>query len=138
MRRSLHCPIAARDVIIKGNPLSFTRKLIPATVALLLLAGCGPPLPPSKPLSELNPQELRGHDVYETECARCHYPNSERSLHGPGLQGLFKLKYLQSGAPANDDRVTNVILHGRGMMPAFDNKIDQQQLNDLLAYLHTL
>ena len=118
--------------------MSFFRKLIPATVVLLLLAGCGPSLPPSKPLSELNAQELRGHDVFEAHCARCHYANSERSLHGPGLQGTFKLKYLPSGAPANDDRVTDVILHGHGMMPAFGNKIDQQQMKDLLAYLHTL
>lgn len=113
-------------------------KLIPGTVALLFLAGCGPSLPPSKPLSELNTQEMRGYHVYQAECARCHYANSERSLHGPGLQGLYKLKYLPSGAPANDDRVTNVILHGHALMPAFGDKIDQQQLNDLLAYLHTL
>lgn len=124
--------------MIESNSLSSLSKLISATTALLLLAGCGPPLPPSKPLSELNPQEMRGYHVYETECSRCHYANSERSLHGPGLQGLYKLKYLPSGAPANDDRVTDVILHGHGMMPAFGGKIDQQQLDDLLAYLHTL
>jgi mono/diheme cytochrome c family protein len=54
------------------------------------------------------------------------------------LQGLYKVKYLRSGAPANDDRVTDVILHGHGLMPAFGDKIDEQQLKDLLAYLHTL
>lgn len=124
--------------IIKGNLLSAARKLIPINVVLLLLAGCGPPLPPSKPLSELNAQEMRGYHVYQAECARCHYANSERSLHGPGLQGLYKLKYMPSGAPANDNRVTDVILHGHGLMPAFGDKINEQQLNDLLAYLHTL
>jgi mono/diheme cytochrome c family protein len=124
--------------MIKGNSLGSLRKLIPATTALLFLAGCGPPLPPSKPLSELNAQEMRGYHVYQAECARCHYATSEHSLHGPGLQGLYKLKYLPSGAPANNDRVTDVIMNGHGMMPAFGSKIDQQQLNDLLAYLHTL
>ena len=105
---------------------------------MCLLAGCRPPLPPSKPLSELTPQELRGHDVFVKDCARCHHANDERSLHGPGLQALYKQKYLASGAPANDDRVTEVVLHGHGMMPAFGNTMDEQQLNDLLAYLHTL
>lgn len=113
-------------------------KLILAAVPICVLAGCGPPLPPSKPLSELNPQELRGHEVFVQECARCHHANDERSLRGPGLQGLYKRKYLQSGAPANDDRVADVIMHGHGLMPAFENKIDEQQLKDLLAYLHTL
>lgn len=125
-------------VMIENNPLALLRKLMPVATALLFLTGCGPPLPLSKPLSELNPQEMRGYHVYQTECARCHYANSEHSFHGPGLQGLYKLKYLPSGAPANDARVTDVILNGHGLMPAFGNKIDQQQLDDLLAYLHTL
>lgn len=59
-------------------------------------------------------------------------------LHGPGLFGLYRQKYLPSGAPANDERVTATILHGRTMMPAFGNELDEQQLQDLLAYLHTL
>jgi mono/diheme cytochrome c family protein len=113
-------------------------KLISIAFALGVLAGCRPPLPPSKPLSDLTAQEMRGYHVYQSECARCHHANDERSLHGPGLQGLFKQKYLPSGAPANDDRVTDVILHGHGMMPAFGNKMDEKQLNNLLAYLHTL
>jgi mono/diheme cytochrome c family protein len=119
------------------------RKLIPCTLAVLALvvfslAGCGPPLPPSKPLSELTPQEAAGHQVFVSKCARCHYPNTEKPLHGPGLQGLYKQKYLPSGAPANDDRVQAVIQHGRTLMPAFGNTMDEQQLSDLLAYLHTL
>lgn len=112
--------------------------MIPAALAVSLVAGCRPPLPPSTPLSELNPQELRGHEIFVHDCARCHHANDTRSLHGPGLQALFKQKYLPSGAPANDDRVTYVILNGRGMMPAFGNTMDEEQLRDLLAYLHTL
>ena len=115
------------------------RKLIPGTLALTTLAtGCGPSLPPSTPLSQLNPQQVSGHQIYLSRCAGCHSPNSEAPLHGPGLQGLYKKKYLPSGAPANDDRVTAVILHGRSMMPAFGNNLEDQQLADLLAYLHTL
>jgi mono/diheme cytochrome c family protein len=104
----------------------------------IMLAGCKPALPPSKPLNQLTPQERSGYDVFQSHCARCHYANSEDGFRGPGLQGLYKQKYLPSGAPANDDRVTSAILHGRGMMPAFGNDITEQQLNDLIAYLHTL
>ena len=106
--------------------------------AICLLVGCGPSLPPSKPLSQLTPQEFSGHSIYIAQCARCHYANSDGSLHGPGLHGLYKRKYLPSGVPANDDRVTAVILHGRNMMPSFGNTMEEQQLADLLAYLHTL
>lgn len=120
------------------DPLKLIRKLVSVSAPLLLLAGCRPPLPPSKPLSDLTPNEMSGYHVFESDCARCHHANDERSLHGPGLQGLFKQKYLPSGAPANDDRVTDVILHGHGMMPAFSNRMDEQHLKELLAYLHTL
>lgn len=111
----------------------FPLLLFPA--ALLALAGCRH-LPPSKPLSELTPQELAGRQVYVAKCARCHYPNSTRGLNGPGLQALYKQPYMPSGAPANDDRVAAVVVHGRNMMPA--TPLDDQQLADLLAYLRTL
>jgi len=109
------------------------------TAAVVFSAsGCRPNLPPSKPLSELTPQEASGHAVFQSHCARCHYANSQDGLKGPGLQGLYKQKYLPSGAPANDERVTSAILRGRGMMPSFANDLNDQQLNDLIAYLHTL
>jgi len=109
-----------------------------AVAAAILSGGCQPSLPPSKPLSQLNPQETSGYQIYRANCASCHYADSLRGYHGPGLQGLYKRPYLPSGAPANDDRVTSAILHGRGMMPAFGDRLDEQQLADLIAYLHSL
>ena len=124
-----------------NRPLLRTRPgLIVPYIAIIVFSasGCLPNLPPSKPLSELTPQEASGYKVFQSHCARCHRANSQDGLKGPGLQGLYKQKYLPSGAPANDDRVTSAILHGRGMMPSFANDVDEQQLQDLLAYLHTL
>ncbi|MGP8269291.1 MAG: c-type cytochrome [Terracidiphilus sp.] len=101
----------------------------------LILAGCRP-LPPSKPASEWTAEEARGAQVYQQKCARCHYPTTTRSLHGPGLQALTKLKAMPSGMPPTDERMTQVILQGRQMMPA--TPLSDDQLSDLLAYLHTL
>ncbi len=106
---------------------------LPASV--IVLAGCRP-LPPSKPSSEWTPQEARGAAVYQAKCARCHYPTSTRPLHGPGLQALTKLKSMPSGAPPTDERLAAVTLHGRGEMPG--TALTDDQLADLLAYLHTL
>jgi mono/diheme cytochrome c family protein len=99
------------------------------------LAGCRK-LPPSKPSSEWTPQEARGAAVFESKCARCHNPTSTKPLHGPGLQAITKVKAMPSGAPPTDERLTAVILHGRGMMPA--TSLNDDDLADLLAYLHTL
>ena len=103
-----------------------------------LLAGCRQSLGPSKPVSELTPQEAQGRVLYQQYCASCHYANHTGDLHGPSLFGMYRKKYLPSGAPANDARVTPVILRGRNMMPGFGNQLDDQQVQDLLAYLHTL
>lgn len=87
----------------------------------------------------LNPQQAAGRKIYDAECARCHEPYSTRAKKGPGLQGVFKKKYLsESGLPANDERVSDIILLGRKDMPAFRQKLNDQEVQHLLAYLHTL
>ena len=106
-----------------------------AACLAIALAGCKP-LPPSKPASEWTPQEARGAAVFQQKCARCHYPTTTHGLNGPGLQALTKVQAMPSGAPPTDERLTDVILHGKGMMPA--TRLDDQQLQDLLTYLHTL
>jgi mono/diheme cytochrome c family protein len=103
--------------------------------AVSLMAGCKS-LPPSKPESEWTPVEARGAAVFQQACAKCHYPTTTHGLHGPGLQAITKIQAMPSGAPPTDERLTAVILHGHGTMPG--TALDDQQLRDLLAYLHTL
>ncbi|HTB98298.1 MAG TPA: cytochrome c [Terracidiphilus sp.] len=98
-------------------------------------AGCRS-LPPSKPSSEWTPQEARGAAVFQSACARCHYPTTTSGLHGPGLQAITKVKAMPSGAPPTDERLSATILRGHGTMPG--TQLSDEQLNDLLAYLHTL
>lgn len=102
-----------------------------------LLGGCHS-TPPATPLSQLNAQQMSGHDLFQAKCAVCHYDREDKPRNGPSLLGVFKKPELHSGAPANDERVTATILHGHGLMPALGNQVDDQQLADLLAYLHTL
>ena len=103
---------------------------------VLVLAGCRHTSAP-KSLNELSPQEQRGHLVFAAHCAQCHYDRESGSLHGPSLLGIYQEPYLHSGAPANDDRVTATILHGHGLMPG-QPTMDPADVQDLLAYLHTL
>ena len=87
----------------------------------------------------LNPQQATGRKTYDSECARCHEPYSTRGKKGPGLKGVFQNKYLAiSGLPANDERVTDIIRLGRKDMPGYSQKLSDKEIQDLLAYLHTL
>lgn len=87
----------------------------------------------------LTPQQAAGRKVYDNYCDRCHEPYSRRDKKGPSLKGVFLKQYLPvSGMPANDDRMSDIVLYGRSKMPGFGQVLNQQQVRDLLAYLHTL
>jgi len=87
----------------------------------------------------LNPQQAAGRKIYDHDCDRCHEAYSTHDKKGPSLKGVFKNKYLsQSGLPANDERVTDIIRLGRKEMPAYSQTLNQQDLQNLLAYMHTL
>ncbi|MFZ0864195.1 MAG: cytochrome c [Candidatus Sulfotelmatobacter sp.] len=87
----------------------------------------------------LNPQQSAGRKIYDSKCDRCHEPYSTRGKKGPGLKGVFQHKYLSlSGLPANDERVTDIIRLGRNEMPGYSQTLSSQDIEDLLAYLHTL
>ena len=87
----------------------------------------------------LNPQQASGHHLYDQYCARCHSAYSTRGRKGPALKGIFTKPFLsQSGMPANDDRVGDIIRIGRNKMDGFGNVLTDEQVKDLLAYLHTL
>jgi mono/diheme cytochrome c family protein len=87
----------------------------------------------------LTPQQAAGRRVYDERCDRCHEPYSTRGKKGPSLKGIFKRPYMpESGLPANDERATDIIRYGRSKMPGFSEVLTQEQIDELLAYMHTL
>lgn len=117
-------------------------KLFFATLAVLALAvfsGCDVERRKSDAELGLNSQQSAGRKIYDSHCDRCHEPYSTRGKKGPGLKGMFQHKYLSlSGLPANDERVTDIIRLGRNEMSGYSQTLNAQDIQDLLAYLHTL
>jgi mono/diheme cytochrome c family protein len=108
-------------------------------VALLALAGCDAERRKSDAELGLNPQQAEGRKLYDNYCDRCHEPYSSRGKKGPSLKGVFKKQYMSvSGLPANDERMTDIVKNGRAKMEGFRQVMTDQQIQDLLAYLHTL
>jgi mono/diheme cytochrome c family protein len=108
------------------------------SVFLILATGCGEPAPKTDAELGLNPQQSSGRRVFERNCAACHSAYSSSGSKGPSLQHLFGKQFLPSGLPANDRFVEQTIVGGRNMMPPMGEAITQQELDDLMAYLHTL
>jgi mono/diheme cytochrome c family protein len=108
-------------------------------LGLLALASCDVERRKSDAELGLNPRQAAGRRLYDNYCDRCHEPYSSRGKKGPSLKGVFKRQYLSlSGLPANDERMTDIIRFGRAKMEGFDRVMNDQQIQDLLAYLHTL
>ena len=98
---------------------------------LVILAGCH-----SK--TSLTPQEAQGKHLYKVRCAHCHEENDlALKKVPPDLHGVYARSVLPSGAPATDAEVTRVVLVGKGLMPSFNGRFTDQQMSDLIAYLHT-
>jgi mono/diheme cytochrome c family protein len=121
-----------------SNLKSFLRLAVPLLM-VLALTGCDAERRKSDTELGLNPQQAAGRRIYDQYCDRCHAPYSSRGRQGPSLKSVFKKQFLEvSGLPANDDRVAEITRFGRSKMPGFGQVLNQQQIDDLLVYLHTL
>ena len=121
------------------NWISPSLRVSVAMLALLALAGCDVERRKSDAELGLKPQQAEGRKLYDNYCDRCHEPYSSRGKKGPSLKGVFKHEYLSlSGLPANDERMTDIVKFGRAKMEGFSQVMTDQQVKDLLAYLHTL
>jgi len=105
---------------------------------VLMLLGVGALLTGCHSAPQLTPQEQAGKHLYQVRCAHCHEDNDlALKKVPPDLHGVFKHKTLPSGIPATDAAVRENVLKGRGMMPGFAGRFDNEQMAALIAYLHT-
>jgi mono/diheme cytochrome c family protein len=108
-------------------------------LAVIFLSACDVERRKSDAELGLNAEQAAGRKIYDSFCDRCHEPYSSRGKKGPSLKGVFKHPYLSlSGLPANDERVTDIIRNGRNEMPAYSQRLSPEEIQELLAYLHTL
>lgn len=79
----------------------------------------------------------KGKEVFE-QCAVCHNADSVEKKMGPGLKGLFKRDKLADGKKATEANIRARIDDGGNGMPGYKDTLDDQQKDDLVAYLKTL
>lgn len=130
--------MADHSIFIDNSQLrTHHQLLLPAIFCLTALCFTACSASSSAPRA-LTVQEQQGRNVYETSCAVCHNAYTKEPLQGPALVGMFRKQALPSGMPATDEHVRDTILIGRRNMPPFNIVLDEKQLNDLMAFLHTL
>jgi len=112
------------------------RAVAAAGACAVALAGCH-----SQP--KLTPQQAEGKHLYAVRCAHCHEENDlGLKKRPPDLRGIFSPTAqpngrLPSGGPATDAEVRQVVLAGKGLMPGFAGRFNEDEMAALLAYLRT-
>jgi len=87
---------------------------------------------------QLSEQQLEGKQLFTSSCGPCHETNEiPLPTKPPKLDGLFQKPTLPSGAPATDDQVRKTIMGGRGVMPPFGDALKSDEIDAIVAYLHT-
>ena len=86
----------------------------------------------------ISASEKRGEYLYTLNCYDCHEENQLGLLKTPPkLHRMFSHHYLPDGTTlAIDESVRQVIIHGKRTMPAFNGRLSNDQIGDIIAYLH--
>ncbi len=113
--------------------------LLTAFLAALCLLACEKKQPADQLSDQPSRAELEGQWLYQNNCAECH-ETQQPDLHKqpPNLHGLFRRHSLPSGAPATGAQIRQTILEGRGTMPAFDQRLREQDVENLISFLRRL
>lgn len=80
----------------------------------------------------------RGRQVYAEHCGVCHFSANRAKKVGPGLKGIYRRAQFASGRKVDDAGMRAWILKGGADMPAFEESLTTEQIDDLIAYLKTL
>jgi cytochrome c len=79
----------------------------------------------------------KGKEVFE-QCGVCHNADSDEKKMGPGLKGLFKKDKLTNGKKPTEANVRAKIDEGGNGMPAYKDMLNDEEKDNLIAYLKTL
>jgi len=79
-----------------------------------------------------------GKQLFQKQCAVCHYADSQKKKMAPGLKGLFRKDKMENGKKPTEVNVRARIDQGGNGMPEFRNMIGQSQKDDVVAYLKAL
>jgi len=107
-------------------------------VAGALFGSQGTPGPAQKASpARVQGDPARGRIVFEQNCERCHDAYSRDEVTGPGLQGVKNGK-LPDGRPATRARILDLVNSGPAEMTAFQDRLTEQEKEDVVAFVLTL
>lgn len=78
-----------------------------------------------------------GEKTYKAKCAGCHGPDGTAST-AAGKATKTPSVCTEEAAKATDEAWTEIITKGKNKMPAYDKKLTEVEIKDVIAYMRTL
>jgi mono/diheme cytochrome c family protein len=80
----------------------------------------------------------KGKQLFETNCRGCHTVTGTETVVGPGLKGILKRKTFPAGDwPATPENIFKQLRCPYQEMPSFKERLTDDQVFDLIAFLNT-
>jgi len=97
---------------------------------LSLLSACGTETTRVDDILVLEGDEVEGQALFEANCVGCHGED--------GRSGSVGINIVNHVGHHGDDYLVELLLDGRDPMPAFGERFSDQEIADVISYLHTL
>ena len=102
---------------------------LPLLLASLSLAACaGIPLPKDKLVDSPGGLIFNGYAKTNIDCFACHNGDAHGTLRGPSLAD-----YVHD---SSDSQLADVIKDGQGRMPSHKDRLNDEEIAQILAWLH--
>ena len=87
--------------------------------------------------SGVSPGQSAGETLFKTKCAVCHGPDGKGEVPMAKKLGVRNLGSAEVQSQS-DAQIADIVTKGKNKMPAFDGKLTQEQIGQLVAYIREL
>jgi cytochrome c6 len=107
------------------------KKLLATTLLILTLAFAELALNPPLALADTATNPAAAAEVFSANCAGCHINGGNIIRRGKNL----KQKALKKYGMDSIANISNLVTNGKGIMPAYKDRLSEQQIIDVSAYV---
>ena len=124
---------------MKRNYLFLGIALLGTAVALLAQDPPAKTAPKKTATGKSSGSATKGKEVFDQKCGICHFADSDAKKIGPGLKGISKRgTFTVNNNKFTEESLKTWIENGDSLMPPFKDVLDEQQIEDVIAYVKTL
>ena len=122
-----------RKIFLVAGCITFMTAFLSSSAGALRTGG-SPRSPQTAASAKSDAHAEEGHQIFTQNCMQCHAILEGQYSFGPNLHGELAKPHPKK-TPAE---VREILKNGKGKMPAFKDKLTDENMDNLVAYLRTV